>query len=465
MTERNWAGNLEYGAARVARPASVDELAEVVAAAAHDGTRVRALGSRHSFNRIADTEGVLVETAGLPARVELDPDARTVRVSAGIRYGELAEAIDREGWALANLASLPHISVGGAVATGTHGSGDGLGSLATAVAALDLVTADGSMRTLRRGDADFDGAVVALGALGVVTSLELDVLPTYDVAQRVFERLPLDAVLADLDAVTGLATSTSLFTTWRDPDVIDQLWLKQRTDASSITPFRPDASSIRRSPPFETPGRAKIDGSTLAQAAASGITPAAPALLEEMGVRAATVKRHPLPDVSAEHCTDQLGVPGRWFDRLPHFKLGFTPSNGDELQSEFLVPRAHAADAIEAVRALAPRIAPLLQVCEIRTVAADALWLSSSYGTPAVGVHFTWLPDAPAVEALLPALQAALAPFDARPHWGKLFDVASAVADGRMSRVYPRLADFAALRDRLDPNRVFGNDLLERLGL
>ncbi|GAA1961582.1 FAD-binding protein [Agromyces allii] len=435
MTERtgagrNWAGNLEYGAARIARPTSVDELSELVASAANAGapggaTRVRALGSRHSFNRIADTEGLLVETAGLPAHVEIDAEARTARVSAGLRHGEVAEALDREGWALANLASLPHISVAGAVATGTHGSGDRLGSLATQVAALELVAADGSLRRLRRGEPDFDGAVVGLGALGVVTALELDIEPTYEVAQRVFERLPLEAVLADLDAVTGLATSTSLFTTWRDPDVIDQLWLKQRTDAAA--------------------------------------SEALPETLAAMGVHAATVKRHPLPGVSAEHCTDQLGLPGPWFERLPHFKLGFTPSNGDELQSEFLVPREHAADAIAAVRGLAGSIAPLLQVCEIRTVAADTLWLSSSYERPALGLHFTWLPDQPAVEALLPTLQAALAPFEARPHWGKLFDVAE--ASERMPQLYARWNDFRSLAARYDPNGVFRNDLLERLGL
>ncbi|ANJ26207.1 FAD-binding protein [Agromyces aureus] len=435
MTERtnagrNWAGNLAYGAARIARPASVDELAEVVAAAAggsgaEGATRVRALGSRHSFNRIADTDGLLIETAGLPPRVEIDAAARTVRVSAGQRYGEVAEALDREGWALSNLASLPHISVAGAVATGTHGSGDRRGSLATQVAALELVTADGSVRWLRRGEPDFDGAVVALGALGIVTSLELDLEPTYEVAQTVFERLPIEAVLADLDAVTGLATSTSLFTTWRDPDVIDQLWLKQRTDAAASA--------------------------------------ALPGVLAAMGARPASAKRHPLPGVSAEHCTDQLGVPGPWFARLPHFKLGFTPSNGDELQSEFLVPREHAADAIAAVRGLAGSIAPLLQVNEIRTVAADTLWLSSSFERPAVGLHFTWLPDQPAVESLLPTLQAALAPFEARPHWGKLFDVTE--ASERMPQLYARWNDFRSLRARYDPNGVFRNELLERLGL
>ncbi|MET4157219.1 FAD-binding protein [Agromyces sp. PvR057] len=425
MTERNWAGNLAYGARRFARPDTVDGLAELVAATAHDGTRVRALGSRHSFNRIADTEGLAIETGGLPVTVDVDETARAVRVSAGLRYGELAEVLDRHGWALANLASLPHISVAGAVATGTHGSGDRLGSLAAAVAAIELVTADGSTLALRRGDPDFDGAVVALGALGIVTALELDIEPTYDVAQTVFERLPLDAVLADLDAVTGLAASTSLFTTWRDPDVIDQLWLKRRTDAAA--------------------------------------SDALPAALAAMGAGPATVKRHPLPDVSAEHCTDQLGLPGSWFERLPHFKLAFTPSNGDELQSEFLVSRTRAAEALRVVRSLASSIAPLLQVCEIRTVAADTLWLSPAYGHDAVGIHFTWLPDQPAVEALLPRLQAALAPFDARPHWGKLFDPADAVE--RMPQLYPRWHDFAGLRARLDPNGVFRNGFLERLGL
>ncbi|KQO97073.1 D-arabinono-1,4-lactone oxidase [Leifsonia sp. Leaf264] len=414
----NWAGNLAYRARQVMAPHTYGELAGLLRSETH----VRMIGTRHSFNGIADTTGVLVSLAALHPVLEIDSTARTVRVSGSLRYGDLAIALEKEGWALANLASLPHISVAGSVATGTHGSGDGVRSLAASVVGVELMTASGDVRSYARGDADFDGVVVGLGALGAVTTLTLEIEPSYSVAQTVYEKLEWDDVLADLGAVTGQGYSTSLFTTWRDPDVIDQLWVKRRV----------------------------VSG-------ADAAAPAAPTL----ALTVAAGPRHPLPGVSPENCTEQLGVPGAWLDRLPHFKLGFTPSNGAELQSEYLVPRRHAALALEAVRLLAPRIAPLLQVCEVRTVAADELWLSPAFETDVVGIHFTWLPDQAGVEAFLPQLEEALAPFAARPHWGKLFTM-----PGRdVAALYPRFSDFAVLRHRLDPRGVFRNDFTEALGL
>ncbi|WP_443218462.1 FAD-binding protein [Rathayibacter sp. YIM 133350] len=407
----NWSGNLSYRAQKLVAPTTLDELAAALGSA----SSVRALGTRHCFNDIADTSGVLISTRSLPSVIEIDGAARRVRVSAGTRYGDLAEQLERRGWALANLASLPHISVGGAVATGTHGSGNTVRSLAGAVAALELMTPDGELLALGRGDRDFAGAVVNLGALGVVTTLDLEIEPSFTVAQTVYEGLDWDAVLADLSAVTGLGYSTSLFTTWRSRDRVDQLWLKQRA-------------------PFAAPA-------------------------EVLGAAPADAPRHPLPGISAENCTQQLGVPGAWLDRLPHFKLGFTPSNGDELQSEYLVPRRHAAAAINALRELSASIAPLVQVTEVRTIAADALWLSMASETDAVALHFTWLPDQAAVEAFLPTLERALEPFEPRPHWGKLF----ASVDG--GERYPRWEDFVRLRERLDPRGVLRNPFLERLGL
>ncbi|GAA1996838.1 FAD-binding protein [Microbacterium ulmi] len=415
--QSNWAGNVVYQAQRVAAPASVEELADLVRGA----DAIKALGARHCFNTIADTDGIHVSTRALPSEIEIDAERAVVRTGSGIRYGDLASELHGRGWALANLASLPHISIAGAIATGTHGSGDRVGSLASAVTGLELVTADGDLVTVRRGEAGFEGHVVSLGALGIVTAVELDILPTFEVAQTVYEDLPLDAVLADLDAVTSLAYSTSMFTTWQDPDVVDQLWLKRRADA---------------------PGAAPAD---------------------VLGARPATEKRHPLRGVSAEFCTDQLGEPGPWLARLPHFKLEFTPSNGEELQSEYLVPRRHAVEAITAIRSIAAEIAPLVQVCELRTIAGDGLWLSAAFETDALGIHFTWVKDQPAVEALLPTIEAALEPFAARPHWGKLFDARG--ARERMPRLYPLWGEFATLRERLDPRGVFRNGFLASLGL
>jgi len=405
MTGTNWAGNLTYGASALLEPTSVDELCEVVAAA----PRIRALGTRHSFNRIADTDGVQVSVAALPKRVEVDAEARTVTVSAGLRYGELVEELDRAGWALHNLASLPHISVGGAIATGTHGSGDHNGSLASSVAGLELVTAGGTVLTARRGDADFAGMVVALGCLGIVTAVTLDIVPTFQVRQDVYEGVSWDAIAANLDAITSSAYSVSMFTDWGEAGAA-QAWLKSRADVTPPADF--------------------------------------------FGAAPATRELHPLPEESAEFTTGQLGAPGAWWDRLPHFRLGFTPSNGEELQTEYLVPRQHALAAIDAVRALAPAIRPHLFVSELRTIAADDLWLSPSHDVDCLAIHFTWRMHVPEVTALLPALDAALAPFAARPHWGKVF----ASDRERLDVAYPRIADFRALAADLDPTGSFRND-------
>ena len=179
---------------------------------------------------------------------------------------------------------------------------------------------------------------------------------------------------------------------------------------------------------------------------------------ELFGARAATLDRHPILGIDPVNCTPQLGVPGPWSDRLPHFRMGFTPSNGDELQSEFFVSRDDAVAAIATVRELADSIRPLVQVCEIRTIASDGLWMSPQYRRDSVGIHVTWHPDQAAVHRALALLETALAPFGARPHWGKLFVAeASAVAP-----LYPRHADFARLVDRIDPRQAFRNAWLER---
>jgi len=412
--ERNWAQNLTFGTTRVVTPTTTEQLAELVADAA-PGT-VRPLGTRHSFSPIADTTGVLVSSAGFAdaAAIHVADDRASVRTPAGIRYGELARALEARGLALANLASLPHISVAGAVATGTHGSGVANRSLAGAVRSIEFVDGTGALVSLRRDDPSFAGAVVSLGALGIVTHLELDVEPSFEVAQTVYRGLPFRELLEAFDDVAGLGYSVSLFTTWSDADTVDQLWLKRRLDRD----------------------------------------PAAPS--EVLGARPSPVAMHPIAGVDPVHCTTQLGIPGPWLDRLPHFKLEFTPSNGAELQTEYLVPRATALDALRAVHELAPRIRPLLQVTEIRMIAADELWLSGASRTDAVGIHFTWQPDEHAVDALLPAIEERLLPLGARPHWGKRFHADAAALEA----LYPRLADFRSLARRHDPRGVFVNDFL-----
>lgn len=407
---RNWAGSHTYAARALHRPSTVDEVRAIVARA----RRVRVLGSRHSFTDIADSDE-LVALDGVPAAVEVDRAASTVTVGAGTTYGALARALHAEGLALHNLASLPHISVGGAIATGTHGSGDRSGGLATAVAGLELVTSAGDVLRLARGDEGFDGAVVSLGATGAVTRVMLEVEPAYEVRQRVFEDLPWEALLGRFDEVTAAGDSVSVFTTWGE--TAGALWVKSRV--------------------ADAPERVRD---------------------ECFGATAAAAERHPIPGADPAACAPQLGAAGAWSDRLPHFRMEFTPSRGEELQSEFFVPRRHAAAAIQAVRDVADRVRPVLLVSEIRTVAGDRLWMSPTYGRDSAAIHFTWRPEWRAVERALADVEAALEAFEARPHWGKLFLAGAA----ETARRYERLPDFAALVRRLDPRGAFGNAWLAR---
>jgi alditol oxidase len=405
---QNWAGNFTYSTTRILRPKSVEAAQELVAAL----ESLRALGTRHSFNLIGDCSGTLVSTEHLNRIVEIGE--RTVTVEAGIRYGELSSVLRAHGLAVANLASLPHISVGGAIATATHGAGARNQALAAAVASIELVCSDGSVRLLRRGDDDFAGAVVGLGALGLVTRVELDVLPEFVLRQYVFEQLPWPVVETGLDAILAGGYSVSLFTTWTERGV-DQVWVKTTEELGAGSAY-------------------------------FGATPA-------------RQPHSPVPGASPEHCTEQLGAPGPSGERLPHFRLGFTPSAGAELQSEYVVARAHGADAVSKLRSLGPRIAPLLLISEIRAVAADDLWLSPFYERDSIAFHFTWKPRAAEVLAVLPSIEAALAPFRFRPHWAKLF-----VTSGEeLEAAYPKLPDFRQLCRRLDSRGAYRNAFIARL--
>ena len=406
MTGRNWAGNVVFGARSHARPTSIDHLQAVVAGS----DRVRALGSGHSFNRIADTDGTQVTVAGLPRDIEIDTSGRRVRVSAGLTYAELAPHLENAGLALPNLGSLPHISIAGACATGTHGSGNRNGNLATAVSAIEMVTAPGDLVELTRADGRFDGAVVALGCLGIVTRMTLDLVESFVVAQNVFEGLSDQGLDEQFDEIFASGYSISVFTDFRT----NRIWCKR----------------LATDPP---PGE------------------------QMFGATAAPEQRNPVPGMSAANSTAQLGVPGPWHQRLPHFRPEFTPSSGAELQSEYLLPRRHAVAAVRELRALRERIAPPLQIAEIRTVAGDELWLSPSYHRDTVGFHFTWVDDTAAALPVVDAIEQCLAPFRPRPHWGKVFGIPPAVVESE----YERMPAFRELIREYDPHGKFRNAFLD----
>ncbi len=409
----NWAGNYTFEAAHLDEPGNADEVRQIVKTVSH----TKALGARHSFNNIADTAGDQISLKRLD-QMTLNKEARTVTVGAGITYGHLAPWLDAQGFAVHNLASLPHVTVVGACATATHGSGLHNGNLSSIVSAIEFIDGNGNVVTLSRAanPDEFAGAVVGIGALGVITSITLDVVPTFQISQVVYENLSFDELGRNFEAIFGSGYSVSVFTDWQHHRGT-QVWLKQTVshDVAALPPL--------------------FYGATLQK-----------------------TKLHPLAGHSAENCTEQQGIPGPWYERLPHFRMNFTPSSGAELQSEFFVPREHGYKAILAVEELRDHITPHLFVSELRTIAADNLWMSMAYQRDSLAIHFTWKPELESVRKVLPLIEAKLKPFEARPHWGKLFTV----PHDQLQRLYPKLGDFQALVKHYDPNGRFRNDFLNR---
>ncbi len=410
---RNWAGNHVFSAKQFHEPETVEQIQELVLRS----EKLKALGARHSFNDIADSPGALISLKRFDKILGLDRGNRTVTVEAGVRYGELCRWLDSEGFALHNLASLPHISVAGACATGTHGSGDRNGNLATAVSGMEFVTAAGEVVHLSRDHEYFDGAVVGLGGLGIITKLSLDVSPSFQMQQDVFKNLSLAELEEHFEDLFSSGYSVSLFTDWRNSN-FNQVWLKRRIS--------------------------------------EGV--AVKAERELFGATLAATRLHPIEALSAENCTEQMGIPGPWWERLPHFRMEFTPSSGEELQSEYMLPRQYAVSALHAIDEIREHISPLLQISEIRTIAADDLWMSPCYKRACVAIHFTWKKDWDAVRQVLPLIEEALAQFGARPHWGKLFTMDSI----HLQSHYEKLPEFRALLQRYDPQGKFRNAFLDK---
>ena len=409
---KNWAGNFEFSTGNVHYPKTLEEVQEIVKKC----DKITALGSQHSFNKIADNTENLISLKEMNKVISIDRAANTVTVEAGMRYGELAPYLHQNGYALHNLASLPHITIAGSVATATHGSGVNNGNLSTAIAAIEFVNATGEIINLSKEDAAFNGAVVGLGALGIVTKVTLSIEPTFNMKQYVYRNMPMQELEKNFDAIEKMGYSVSLFTDWKNKN-INEVWIKTKVAADSI---------------------------------------AAPT--ELFGAKLATQNMHPLEGESAENCTEQMGVSGPWFERMPHFKMGFKPSAGKELQSEYFVAIDNAFEAMMAVEKLNEKISPYLFITEIRTIAADELWMSPCYKKNCVAIHFTWKQEVEAVMNLLPLIEAQLAPFNPRPHWGKLFTMSPAILHSRIEK----LADFKELVKQHDPNGKFRNAYLER---
>jgi xylitol oxidase len=413
LPRTNWAGNLTYHTDNLLTPKTVEETQQLVKTT----PKLRALGSRHCFNTIADSTAAQISLTALDSMV-IDADAKTVTVGGGVRYGILAPYIDKAGFALHNLASLPHITAVGACATATHGSGVKNGNLSTAVSGMEMVAADGQIVRLSRAkDGDrFKGAVVHLGALGVVTKITLDLQPTYQVRQVVYENLSMGQLEHNLDAIFSSGYSVSLFTNWQNHRV-SQVWIKSKAAPGDHFQIEP----------------------------------------EFYGATAAKQKLHPLPGHDATPCTEQMGVPGPWYERLPHFRMNFTPSSGAEIQTEYFVPRARGYEAILAVEQLKDKITPHLFITELRCIAADDLWMSPAYKQDCMAIHFTWKPESDEIHKVLPLIEEKLAPFNAKPHWGKVFTM----PPSRIRQVYENIPQFQTLLKQYDPQGKFRNQFID----
>lgn len=411
----NWAGNYVYSTNKLIPATSLDQIRNFV----YNNKQFKVLGSRHCFNGIADTKHIFLSMKTMDDLVSINEDNKTVTVSAGATYGKVAPILHQQGYALHNLASLPHISVAGACITATHGSGVKNGNLATAVLGMEVVTANGDVKEIsKENDPElFYGSVVNLGGIGVLTKMTLSIQPTFNMRQVLFENLQLSTLESNLNEILSSGYSVSLFTDWKS-NRFNQVWIKSRADQSN------EWTNSK----------------------------------EFFGANPATKNLHPIGELSAIHCTEQMGVEGEWYERLPHFKMGFTPSSGKELQSEYFVPYEHAYKALNAVSELKGQIAPLLQISEIRTIAEDNFWMSPCYKTPSMAIHFTWKQDWPAVQKILPLIEEKLQAFRVRPHWGKLFTM----APGKLKSSYERLNDFKELLYQMDPEGKFKNEFLQR---
>ncbi len=406
---QNWSKNVDFNDRDFLQPGSLAELQEMV----RSNQKIRARGTAHSFNEIANTSGCAINLAKMPRVIEVNSNKSSVRVAAGLTYGELAPVLQSQGWALNNLASLPHISIAGSISTGTHGSGIKNQSLANQVISLDIVTCEGELRHIDRTNPAFSALVVGLGLGGIVYQYELKVEPTFEIRQVIYPQIPFDILQRNFDEIMGTAYSVSYFTDWSS-DQVGNLWCKFR-----------DNEVIPKS----------VGGNSKAES-----------------------KYHPIPSVDPTACTDQFGESGDWHQRLPHFRLEFTPSVGEEIQTEFFIDRKDAAAALDVISKLGDVIYPLLWITELRTIAADELWLSGAYQRDTVAIHFTWK-KVDAIYSVIQKVEDALRPFNYRPHWGKVF-----TADAKyLSTVYPRMGEFKALILALDPSKKFENSFTRRI--
>ncbi|MFE6774628.1 D-arabinono-1,4-lactone oxidase [Streptomyces sp. NPDC057702] len=424
---RNWAGNVSARPARVCSPATTAEVADAVRSAAEEGLPVKAVGTGHSFTTVAATEGLLIRPERLSGVHALDVGARAVTVGAGTSLKRLNTTLAAHGLSLTNMGDIMEQTAAGATSTGTHGTGRASASLSAQLTALELVTADGSvLRCSATENADlFAAARIGLGALGVVTALTFAVEPEFLLTARE-EPLPFDQVTEDFDR---LATENEHFEFYWFPHTGNCLTKRNN----------------RSTGPLDPPGR--LSGWVEDELLSNGLFQAACAVGRAVPATIPGIAQLSSRALSARTYTD---IPYRVFT---------SPRRVRFVECEYALPREAAIEALRELRAMIDR--SRLRVSfpvEVRTAPADDIPLSTASGrdTAYLAVHmYRGTPH----EAYFTAVERIMTAHGGRPHWGKLHSRDAEYLSG----VYPRFGEFTAVRDRLDPGRVFGNAYLRRV--
>ncbi|MFC8589367.1 D-arabinono-1,4-lactone oxidase [Streptomyces sp. NPDC057217] len=424
---RNWAGNVTSRPAREVSPASAEELAEAVRRAAEDGLRVKTVGTGHSFTPIAATDGVLIRPGLLTGIRRIDREAMTVTVESGTSLKRLNVALAREGLSLTNMGDIMEQTVAGAVSTGTHGTGRDSASIAAQIRALELVTADGQLLTCseKENPEVFAAARIGLGALGVVTAITFAVEPVFLLTARE-EPMTFDRVTSEFDALHA------------ENEHFEFYWFPHTDNCNT-------KRNNRSAGPAAPPGR--ISGWVEDELLSNGVFQLACSLGKAVP---------PVVPVLAKVSSRALSA--RTYTDIP-YKVFTSPRRVRFVEMEYALPREVAVAALREVKAMVER-SPLKVSfpVEVRTAPADDIALSTASGreTAYIAVHlYRGTPH----RAYFTAVERIMTAHGGRPHWGKLHTRDAAY----FSEVYPRFAEFTALRDRLDPDRLFANDHLRRI--
>ena len=424
---RNWAGNVTAAPARVVEPASVEEVQEAVRRAAEDGLRVKAVGTGHSFTAAAATEGVLLRPQALAGIREIDRSAGTVTVGAGTALKDLNRALAREGLSLTNMGDIMEQTVSGATSTGTHGTGRDSASIAAQIRAMELVTADGRVLTCseKENPEVFAAARIGIGALGVVTALTFAVEPLFFLTARE-EPMGFDRVTAEFEEH------------FAENEHFEFYWFPHTGNCNT-------KRNNRSAGPAAPPGR--VSGWIEDEFMSNGLFQAVCSLGRAVPATIPAIAKVSSRALSARTYTD-----------IP-YKVFTSPRRVRFVEMEYAVPREAVVAALREVRALVDRSGLRVSFpVEVRTAPADDIALSTASGrdTAYIAVHMY---KGTPYQAYFTAAERIFTAHGGRPHWGKVH-----TRDAEyFAQVYPRFGEFTALRDRLDPDRVFGNDYLRRV--